>query len=226
MLKAQLQKKLGSLRLDVDLQLDNTGITVLRGESGAGKTTIAHMLCGLVEPDDGSIELEGLCVFDKHRSINLPPAERGIGCVFQTPRLFPNMSVADNIRFPLVRGGRTARLNLEEAVAILGLEDLLTRAPATLSGGEAQRVAIGRALMSAERLLILDEPLSSLDPPRRRLLIDYILRCAAALDVPVLCITHSDEETRRLAQPPGRALQLRDGTLSPLSLTSVDIEAS
>ena len=219
-LKVCVQKSFESLQLDIRLEADAGGITVLRGESGAGKTTIAHMICGLVTPDAGEIELEDQVVYSSERSVNLPPESRGIGCVFQTPRLFPNMTVRENILFPTKFGRRKPKLDLSECTAILGLEKLLDRSTYSLSGGEAQRVSIGRALMAAERLLILDEPLASLDPPRRRQLIDFILKAARALDVPVLCITHSDDEMRRLAVPPGMALLLSDGRLSPIALGS------
>ncbi|MDO5531940.1 ATP-binding cassette domain-containing protein [Sutterella sp.] len=214
MLRARITKKLGELELEADLTL-GSGITVLRGESGSGKSTLANLISGALTPDSGEIELEGLTVFSFGRGINLPPEARGIGFVFQEHRLLPHLTVRENIMFPVTAGGRKPRVEFEEAVAILGLAKLLERSPSGLSGGEAQRVALGRALLGAERLLILDEPLSSLDPKRRSALMDFIERATERLDIPVLFITHSEEEMRRLAS---RALLLSDGRFEEIDL--------
>ena len=173
MLKAQIRKRLGELSLSIDLSVAK-GITVLRGESGSGKTTIANLLSGALKP-----------------------------------------SVEDNIRFPQTAGRRRPRVDFAEVVEILGLERLLHRHPGSLSGGEGQRVALARALMGTESLLILDEPLSSLDPERRSLLMGFIERAAQTLDVPILYITHSEEEMRRLAR---RAFLLQSGRLREMDL--------
>lgn len=196
MLKAQIRKRLGELSLSIDLSAEK-GITVLRGESGSGKTTIANLLSGALKPDEGEIELEGRSVFSTVRGINLAPEARGIGFVFQTA------------------GRRRPRVDFAEVVEILGLERLLHRHPASLSGGEGQRAALARALMGTESLLILDEPLSSLDPERRSLLMGFIERAAQTLDVPILYITHSEEEMRRLAR---RAFLLQSGRLREMDL--------
>lgn len=205
MLKAQIRKRLGELSLSIDLSVAK-GITVLRGESGSGKTTIANLLSGALKPDEGEIELEGCSVFS---------TARGIGFVFQTARLLPHLSVEENIRFPQTAGKRRPRVDFAEVVEILGLERLLHRHPGSLSGGEGQRVALARALMGTESLLILDEPLSSLDPERRSLLMGFIERAAQTLDVPILYITHSEEEMRRLAR---RAFLLQSGRLRKMDL--------
>ena len=210
MLKAQIRKRLGELILSIDLSVAK-GITVLRGESGSGKTTIANLLSGALKPDEGEIELEGRSVFSTARSINLAPEARGIGFVFQTARLLPHLSVEENIRFPQTAGRRRPRVDFAEVVEIVGLERLLHRHPGSLSGGEGQRVA----LMGTESLLILDEPLSSLDPERRSLLMGFIERAAQTLDVPILYITHSEEEMRRLAR---RAFLLQSGRLREMDL--------
>ena len=194
MLKAQIRKRLGELSLSIDLSVAK-GITVLRGESGSGKTTIANLLSGALKPDEGEIELEGCSVF--------------------TARLLPHLSVEENIRFPQTAGKRRPRVDFAEVVEILGLERLLHRHPGSLSGGEGQRVALARALMGTESLLILDEPLSSLDPERRSLLMGFIERAAQTLDVPILYITHSEEEMRRLAR---RAFLLQSGRLRKMDL--------
>lgn len=214
MLKAQIRKRLGELSLSIDLSVEK-GITVLRGESGSGKTTIANLLSGALKPDEGEIELEGRSVFSTARGINLAPEARGIGFVFQTARLLPHLSVEENIRFPQTAGRRRPRVDFAEVVEILGLERLLHRHPGSLSGGEGQRAALARALMGTESLLILDEPLSSLDPERRSLLMGFIERAAQTLDVPILYITHSEEEMRRLAR---RAFLLQSGRLREMDL--------
>lgn len=157
----------------------------------------------------------GRSVFSTARSINLAPEARGIGFVFQTARLLPHLSVEENIRFPQTAGRRRPRVDFAEVVEILGLERLLHRHPGSLSGGEGQRVALARALMGTESLLILDEPLSSLDPERRSLLMGFIERAAQTLDVPILYITHSEEEMRRLAR---RAFLLQSGRLREMDL--------
>lgn len=212
MLTARIRKRLGDLDLMVDMTLADD-VAVLRGESGAGKSTIANLIAGALTPDEGEITLEGRLVYSSARGVNLAPESRGIGFVFQTHRLLPHLTVEENIRFPQTAGGRRPRVSFDEAVAVLGLERLLFRRPASLSGGEGQRVALARALMAAESLLILDEPLSSLDPARRTVLMDFIERAAGLLDVPVLYITHSEEEMRRLAR---RALLLQSGRLTEI----------
>lgn len=212
MLTARIRKRLGELDLQVEMTL-REGVTVLRGASGAGKSTIANLIAGALTPDEGEVRLEGRTVFSSALGVNLAPEARGIGFVFQTHRLLPHLTVEENIRFPQTAGGRRPRVSFDEAVGILGLERLLSRRPGSLSGGEGQRVALARALMGAESLLILDEPLSSLDPARRAVLMDFIERAAGLLDVPVLYITHSGEEMRRLAR---RALLLQSGRLTEI----------
>ena len=200
-LKARFRKTLGGFTLDAELNLEQ-GINVLRGESGAGKTTVANLLSGAMKPDDGEIELEGLTVYSRERRISLP-----------SHRLFPHLTVRENILFPSLFGGRKSAVDFDETIDILGLEPLLERLPSGLSGGEAQRVALGRALMGAERLLILDEPLSSLDPRRRHVLMDFIDGASRRMNVPFIYITHSEEEMRRLAD---RAFLVEDGTIEEI----------
>lgn len=220
MLSARFRKKLGDFELCAELKLER-GISVLRGESGAGKTTVANLLSGAMKPDEGEIELEGLTVYSSARHISLPPEARGIGFVFQSHRLFPHLTVRENILFPSLFGGRRSAVDFDETVEILGLKSLLDRLPSGLSGGEAQRAALGRALMGAERLLILDEPLSSLDPKRRHALMDFIAEAARRLNVPFIYITHSEEEMRRLAD---RAFLVEDGTLSEIPRSAFSSE--
>lgn len=209
-------------------RLLDCGITVLRGDSGSGKTTLADLLSGALAPASGRITADGAVWFDANKGINLAPAQRGIGFVFQTHRLFPNLTVEENIRFPVISGHRTPRLSFEELVTLLGIEALLKRRPSTLSGGESQRAALARALMGAEKLLILDEPLASLDPGCRESFMDYIRAAVERAALPVLYITHSERETQRLAD---RLLYIEEGVVveksqpaarcEPPSLTTV-----
>lgn len=186
------------------------GITVLRGDSGSGKTTLADLLSGAIAPQKGRIISDGDIWFDAASGINRPPQERGIGFVFQTHRLFPNLTVEENIRFPVLFGNRRPLLAFDELINLLGIEKLLPRHPATLSGGESQRAALARALMGAEKLLIFDEPLASLDPKRRETFMDYIEATEKRIGIPVLYTTHSEHETERLAS---RLLYIEDGVI-------------
>ena len=191
MLKARFRKTLGGFTLEAQLNLER-GINVLRGESGAGKTTVANLLSGAMRPDDGEIELEGLTVYSRARRISLPPQSRGIGFVFQSHRLFPHLTVRENILFPSLFGGRKSAVDFDETIEILGLEPLLERLPSGLSGGEA---------------------LSSLDPRRRHVLMDFIDGASRRMNVPFIYITHSEEEMRRLAD---RAFLVEDGTIAEI----------
>lgn len=186
------------------------GITVLRCDSGSGKTTLADLLSGAIAPQKGRIISDGDIWFDAASGINRPPQERGIGFVFQTHRLFPNLTVEENIRFPVLFGNRKPLLAFDKLINLLGIEKLLPRHPATLSGGESQRAALARALMGAEKLLIFDEPLASLDPKRRETFMDYIEATEKRIRIPVLYITHSEHETERLAS---RLLYIEDGVI-------------
>lgn len=204
----QVRKAQGDLQLCAEFAVNAGGITVLRGPSGAGKTTIADMIAGRATPDEGRIELSGRVLFDGRAGINLPPQSRGLGYVFQSHRLMPHLTVEENILFPQRFGGRTPRLKTTDLIELLGIGALLKRWPATLSGGESQRVALARALAAAESMLIMDEPLASLDPDRRETLMAYIERIPAVLPIPILYITHSNQETERLAE---QILLIEDG---------------
>ena len=175
------------------------GITALFGPSGIGKTTVLDMVAGLIRPDAGRIAIGSEVLFDSACGIDLPPEQRRCGYVFQDLRLFPHRSVRDNLLFAARRVPPGERwLTLEEAAGFLGIGALLERRPRMLSGGEAQRVAIGRALLSAPRFLALDEPLSSLDRPRRDDILRVIERIRDELGLPILYVTHDPEEVARL----------------------------
>jgi molybdate transport system ATP-binding protein len=200
------------MSFDVDLKIDRgempiavsfaapAGLTALFGPSGAGKTSVLDCVAGLLRPARGRIVVAETVLFDSAASIDLPPERRACGYVFQDGRLFPHRSVRDNLLF----GWRLAPperrwMALDEAVAFLGIGHLLARMPRTLSGGEAQRVAIGRALLSGPRFLLMDEPLSSLDAARREEIMAVIERVRDELRLPILYVSHDRAEVERLA---------------------------
>jgi len=176
------------------------GLTAVLGPSGAGKTSLLYMIAGVTRPDEGRIAIAGRVLFDSAARIDLPVEQRGGGYIFQDGRLFPHLSVRANLLY----GAKLARdrapiMGLDETVAFLGIATLLDRKPATLSGGEAQRVAIGRALLSAPAFLLMDEPLSGLDRARRDEILTVIERLRDELLVPILYVSHDHDEVERLA---------------------------
>ena len=178
----------------------DTGITALFGPSGAGKTSVLDMVAGLLRPHSGRIVVGGEVLFDRAAGIDLPPERRGCGYVFQDLRLFPHRRVRDNLLFGWRLAPPARRwIGLDEAAGFLGIGHLLDRMPASLSGGEAQRVAIGRALLRGPRFLLMDEPLSSLDLPRRAEIVAVIERIRDELRLPILYVTHDPGEVERLA---------------------------
>jgi molybdate transport system ATP-binding protein len=202
------RKALGAFRLDATFEVPLAGLTVLFGPSGAGKTTVMNLIAGLHRPDEGRIAVGDTVFFDSAQGVNVPVQARGLGVVFQDGRLFPHLSVRHNLEYGLRRArGRVAAVNLDAVVDLLGIRALLARRPHTLSGGEKQRVAIGRALLAQPRLLLMDEPLASLDAPRKAELLPYIERLRDELRVPIVYVTHALDEVLRLAT----ALVLIDG---------------
>ena len=174
------------------------GVTALFGHSGVGKTTVLNMIAGLLKPDEGHIIIGGETLFDKHK--NLPPEQRRCGYIFQDGRLFPHLSVRANLLYGAKRvTPENALMGFDDCIAFLGIGDLLERRPLTLSGGEAQRVAIGRALLSGPRFLAMDEPLSSLDAARREEIMRVIERIRDELKLPILYVSHDRAEVERLA---------------------------
>lgn len=171
------------------------GVTVLFGPSGAGKTSLLNMVAGLIRPARGHIRVGPRTLFDSARGIDLPPEARRAGYVFQEPRLFPHLRVRANLLYGRRRG---EAVDFDGIVALLGIGALLDRWPRTLSGGEAKRVAIGRALLSAPDFLLLDEPLASLDRARREEIMGLLERLRADTGLPILLVTHDREEAERL----------------------------
>ncbi|NNG05868.1 MAG: molybdenum ABC transporter ATP-binding protein [Inquilinus sp.] len=199
-LELDVRTRLGAFGLEAAFAAPATGITCLFGRSGAGKTTLINILAGLLRPSSGRVALGDEVLFDSARGIDVPPERRGFGYVFQEGRLFPHMTVRRNLLYGANRqpaAGRQRRL--DHAVDLLAIEPLLERRPRDLSGGEKQRVAIGRALMTAPRLLLMDEPLAALDPGLKAEILPYIERLRDIEGVPIVYVTHTIEEIVRLA---------------------------
>lgn len=176
------------------------GITALFGPSGIGKSSLLNMIAGLMRPDTGRIAVNGDIVFDAAARIDLPAERRRLGYVFQDSRLFPHRRVRANLLYGHDLAPADERwMSLEDATDFLGIGHLLDRWPRSLSGGEAQRVAIGRALLSGPRFLLMDEPLTSLDLPRREGIMQVIERIAHELRLPILYVSHDRQEIERLA---------------------------
>ncbi|EJL85824.1 molybdenum ABC transporter ATP-binding protein ModC [Pantoea sp. BIGb0393] len=196
MLHLHISQQLGDHLLDVNVNIPASGITAIFGVSGAGKTSLINAIGGLTQPQSGRIELNDRLLFDSASRVNLPPEKRRIGYVFQDARLFPHYRVRGNLQYGMAPSMKS---QFNALVALLGLESLLTRYPASLSGGEKQRVAIGRALLTAPDILLMDEPLASLDLPRKRELMPYLQKLAKQVDIPIMYVSHSLDEILQLA---------------------------
>ncbi|MGZ8201117.1 MAG: molybdenum ABC transporter ATP-binding protein, partial [Methylosarcina sp.] len=190
----------GTFRLDVDLHLPGSGISVLFGPSGSGKTTFLRCIAGLERPPQGRLTVNGKVWQDSESGVFLPTHQRALGYVFQQANLFPHLSVYGNLCFGLKRIGRKpAEAGLEETVELLGIGHLLDRMPERLSGGEKQRVGIARALVLKPDILLMDEPLAALDYQRKQEIMPYLARLHQELDIPVLYVTHAQQEVAKLA---------------------------
>lgn len=176
------------------------GLTALFGPSGAGKTSVLHMVAGVLRPDSGRIVVSGTVLFDSALGLDLAPEARRAGYIFQDGRLFPHMTVQANLLYGHRLTPPADRyVEPEHVVGLLGLAPLLNRRPSTLSGGEAQRVAIGRALLASPRFLLMDEPLASLDRRRKEEILVLIERLRDEFRLPILYVTHDEREVVRLA---------------------------
>jgi molybdate transport system ATP-binding protein len=195
MIDVRLKKRFPAFDIDIHFTTEGTGITVLAGPSGSGKTSVINMIAGLVEPDEGRILINDDLLFDFVEGINLPIQKRRCGYIFQDGRLFPHMSVRRNLLY----GPCSDRARLGEITELLGIGHLLDRMPGKLSGGEKQRVAIGRALLMRPKILLMDEPLASLDPERKDELLPYIARLPGQFGIPIFYVTHSRREILRLS---------------------------
>lgn len=200
MLRLSVVKRWEGFKLRAQLEAPTPGVVALFGRSGCGKTTLINIISGLLQPDEGRVELDGMVLTDTRERVRIPVEHRRIGYVFQDARLFPHLGVLANLCYGLRRAPKESRSNsLDDVLALLGLEPLLGRRPHQLSGGERQRVALGRALLSQPRLLLLDEPLSALDAARREEVLPYLERLRDQLSIPMVFVSHQLDEVLRLA---------------------------
>ncbi len=203
-----LNHQLPDLGLRVDFDAPK-GVTVLFGRSGAGKTTVVNAVAGLMHPQSGRVAIDDWVLFDTEKNLWLPPHRRRLGYIFQEGRLFPHLTVRQNLRYGRWFAPRSARREKpDRVIEMLGIGHLLDRRPAKLSGGEKQRVAIGRALLASPRLILADEPLAALDDARKAEILPYFERLRDEVSVPILYVTHSAAEVARLATS---VVALQDG---------------
>ena len=195
MLSVNITKAFGSFRLETQFEVEEGSITAIFGKSGAGKTSTINAIAGLTRPDVGVIQIGNTTLFDQNLRINLPIYKRQIGYVFQDDRLFPHMTVRNNLIYGTPKNRDVANsLNLTDITGLLELAPLLERRPRTLSGGEKQRVAIGRALLSNPKLLLMDEPLASIDVQHRFEILPFIQRAREKTGITIIYVTHALEE--------------------------------
>jgi molybdate transport system ATP-binding protein len=197
---ARFQLDYGTFQLGADLNLPGSGISVLFGPSGSGKTTLLRCMAGLEQPPQGFLSVNGKVWQDSEQAIFLPPYKRQVGYVFQDANLFPHLTVFDNLNFGLKRVGQSFNTDdVQKTLQLLAIDRLLDRMPDRLSGGERQRVAIARALVLKPELLLMDEPMASLDFKLKQEILPFLIRLHQQLDIPVLYVTHSLEEVAQLA---------------------------
>jgi molybdate transport system ATP-binding protein len=208
MLVVDVEKRLGEFMIAARFESAG-GVTALFGASGAGKTSIVNMIAGLVAPDRGTIRLGDTVLFDSIAGIDLPAHRRRIGYVFQEGRLFPHLTVAQNLDYGRWMGALPRDPTAQDRVVrLLEIGHLLARRPGHLSGGERQRVAFARALLMKPRLLLLDEPLASLDRPRKLEILPYLARLRDEAKVPMIYVSHQAGEIQKLAS---QVVRIEDG---------------
>ena len=199
MLAVKVEKHLGDFALDIAFTSESRA-TALFGPSGAGKTSLINMIAGLLRPDRGRVEIDGEVLFDSATQIDVPAWRRRIGYVFQEGRLFPHITVRHNLKYGRwISGHKADPAAFKHVVELLDIGHLLDRRPGKLSGGERQRIAVGRALLMQPRLLLLDEPLASLDSARKRDILPYLERLRDEAQVPMIYVSHNATEVKRIA---------------------------
>lgn len=200
MIEVRLQLQYSGFALDVDLKLSGRGVTALYGHSGSGKTTCLRCIAGLERAGDGFVQINEQVWQDSRNGVFVPPHKRALGYVFQEASLFPHLSVLANLEFGLKRIPKAQRrVDMAQATQLLGIGHLLDRHPEHLSGGERQRVGIARALLTSPQLLLMDEPLAALDSQRKGEILPYLERLHDQLEIPVLYVSHAQDEVARLA---------------------------
>lgn len=200
MIDVRLHLQYSAFALEVDLHLPGRGVTALYGHSGSGKTTCLRCIAGLERAADGFVQVNDEVWQDSRSGLFVPPHKRALGYVFQEASLFPHLSVRANLEFGLKRIPRAQRrVDMTQATELLGIGHLLERHPQHLSGGERQRIGIARALLTSPRLLLMDEPLAALDSQRKSEILPYLERLHDELDIPVLYVSHAQDEVARLA---------------------------
>ena len=200
MIEVRLQLKYSGFALDVDLHLPGRGVTALYGHSGSGKTTCLRCIAGLERAEEGFVQINDEVWQDSRKGLFVPPHKRALGYVFQEASLFPHLSVLANLEFGLKRIPRQQRrVEMSHATELLGIGHLLERHPQHLSGGERQRIGIARALLTSPSLLLMDEPLAALDSKRKSEILPYLERLHDELEIPVLYVSHAQDEVARLA---------------------------
>jgi molybdate transport system ATP-binding protein len=215
---AQFQLNYGAFQLDVDLRLPSSGITVLFGHSGSGKTTLLRCIAGLQHAPDGFLEINGKVWQDSKRKLFLPTHQRALGYVFQEANLFAHLTVLGNLCYGLKRIKQSSETeHFKQVIELLGIEHLMARMPERLSGGERQRVGIARALVLNPEILLMDEPLASLDAKRKQEILPFLTRLHNELNIPVLYVTHSQQEVAQLAD---YLVLLADGKVQAAGLLS------
>lgn len=197
-------------RLDATFEAGD-GVTAICGPSGSGKTTIVMLIAGLIRAAEGRIVLDGVVLEDSSEGLWTPPQRRGIGVVFQDDLLFPHMSVRENLRYGQKRRP-SAEPSFAQVVEVLELEDVLDRRPATLSGGQARRVALGRALLCGPRMLLLDEPVTGLDGELKARVLAFLQKALGHWRIPTVLVSHDEESVARLAHA---VIQVVDGRSAP-----------
>jgi molybdate transport system ATP-binding protein len=211
MLEIDAEQKLGSTTVAIQFAAPADGVLALFGPSGAGKTTTLNWLSGLLRPDRGVIRLNGETFFDSAKRINLPPERRRVAYMFQDLRLFPHLDVRRNVRYGFRRApAEERRISEDTVIDLLEIRALWQRRIADLSGGEKQRVALARALLSAPRLLLLDEPLTALDQRRKSEILPFLERIRTSLAIPTILVSHNVDEVVRLAN---RVAVVADGRI-------------
>lgn len=210
-------RKRNGFTLDIAFESDSP-LTALFGPSGSGKTSVLNMIAGILRPASGRIVVAGHVLTDTEADVFVPPHRRRVGLVFQDAQLFPHLTVEQNIKFgQWFRSADGSALPQDVIVEVLGIGGLLKRRPATLSGGEKHRVALARALLSAPRILLMDEPLTGLDNARRMEIMTLIERVRDEFSVPIVFVTHNIEEVRRLAS---RVIRIADGRVEAVGTPS------